>query len=204
MFPEYNTQIQIGNFLRSIDKKIELNNKINSELESMAKLIYDYWFVQFDFPDENGKPYKSSGGKMVWNEELKREIPEGWEVADLSIFDLYQPKTITEKDLNSNDKYFVYGANGIVGKYKSFNHIDSEIVVTCRGNSCGNILRTTPKAWITGNAMVVKSKQDFVHTEFIFQTLQRIGIQRAISGSGQPQITRTNLSPLKFVLPDMI
>ena len=60
--------------------KIELNNKINAELEAMAKLIYDYWFVQFDFPDENGKPYKSSGGKMVYNEELKREIPEGWEV----------------------------------------------------------------------------------------------------------------------------
>ncbi|MBV1916431.1 MAG: hypothetical protein KUG72_13670 [Pseudomonadales bacterium] len=66
--------------MASIDKKIALNNKINTELEAMAKLIYDYWFVQFDFPDANGKPYKSSGGKMVDNEELKREIPEGWGV----------------------------------------------------------------------------------------------------------------------------
>lgn len=66
-----------------ISEKIENNNKIISELESMAKTIYDYWFLQFDFPDENGKPYKSSGGKMVWNEELKREIPEGWEVKEL-------------------------------------------------------------------------------------------------------------------------
>lgn len=65
--------------ITNIDKKIELNNKINTELEAMAKLIYDYWFVQFDFPDANGKPYKSSGGKMVYNETLKREIPEGWE-----------------------------------------------------------------------------------------------------------------------------
>lgn len=74
------TQKQIANVLFSIDKKIDNNNAIAAELEGMAKDLYDYWFVQFDFPDENGKPYKSSGGKMVWNEELKREIPEGWEV----------------------------------------------------------------------------------------------------------------------------
>lgn len=72
-------QQKIANVLSSLDSKIELNNKINKELESMAKTLYDYWFVQFDFPDENGKPYKSSGGKMVYNQELKREIPEGWE-----------------------------------------------------------------------------------------------------------------------------
>ena len=70
----------IANVLKKIDAKIANNNAICSNLEAMAKLLYDYWFVQFDFPDENGKPYKSSGGKMVWNDELKREIPEGWEV----------------------------------------------------------------------------------------------------------------------------
>lgn len=72
-------QKNIAFVLSAIDKKIELNNRISIELEAMAKLIYDYWFVQFDFPDEQGKPYKSSGGKMVFNEVLKREIPEGWE-----------------------------------------------------------------------------------------------------------------------------
>ena len=66
--------------LSLIDKKIKTNNQINKELEAMAKTIYDYWFVQFDFPDQNGKPYKSSGGNMVYHPELKREIPEGWEV----------------------------------------------------------------------------------------------------------------------------
>lgn len=70
--------------MNNISNKIAMNNKIISELESMAKTLYDYWFLQFDFPDENGKPYKSSGGKMVYNEELKREIPEGWEVKSLS------------------------------------------------------------------------------------------------------------------------
>ena len=73
-------QDKIIGILSAIDSKIENNNKITVELESMAKTIYDYWFLQFDFPDENGKPYKSSGGKMVWNEELKREIPKGWRV----------------------------------------------------------------------------------------------------------------------------
>ena len=69
--------------IKSIDQKIEINNQINQELEAMAKTLYDYWFVQFDFPDQNGKPYKSSGGKMVYNPELKREIPEGWGVEKL-------------------------------------------------------------------------------------------------------------------------
>lgn len=76
--PSKDIQGKISYLLSKIDKKIELNNQINAELESMAKTLYDYWFVQFDFPDENGKPYKSSGGKMVYNSVLKREIPYGW------------------------------------------------------------------------------------------------------------------------------
>lgn len=76
--PTREIQDKIAGLLDSIDSKIECNNKINEELESMAKTIYDYWFLQFEFPNENGKPYKSSGGRMVWNKELKREIPENW------------------------------------------------------------------------------------------------------------------------------
>lgn len=74
----------IGTFFLNLDRKIHLNERINQNLEAMAKQLYDYWFVQFDFPDENGQPYKSSGGKMVWNEKLKREIPKGWNVAKLT------------------------------------------------------------------------------------------------------------------------
>lgn len=82
--PPLEIQKKIGNFLYSLDEKISLNKKINATLEEMAKTIYDYYFVQFDFPDENGKPYKSSGGKMIFSPELQREIPEGWEVKKLS------------------------------------------------------------------------------------------------------------------------
>ena len=75
---EIDEQQKIASVLSALDNKIELNNRINAELEAMAKTLYDYWFVQFDFPDTNGKPYKTSGGKMVYNSSLKREIPEGW------------------------------------------------------------------------------------------------------------------------------
>lgn len=81
--PKIQIQEKIASVLSALDSKIELNNHINAELEAMAKTIYDYWFVQFDFPDKNGKPYKSSGGKMVWNDELKREIPYNWEIGEL-------------------------------------------------------------------------------------------------------------------------
>ena len=80
---DYATQKRISDILSSIDLMIENNTSICFDIESMAKLLYDYWFVQFDFPDENEKPYKTSSGKMVWNEQLKREIPEGWSVSKL-------------------------------------------------------------------------------------------------------------------------
>ena len=82
--PSIQQQNQITDILGTLDKKIQINNQINQELEAMAKTLYDYWFVQFDFPDQNGKPYKSSGGKMVYHPELKREIPEGWGVTTFS------------------------------------------------------------------------------------------------------------------------
>ena len=117
-------QIRIADCLFSIEKKLQLNRSINHNLEAMAKQLYDYWFVQFDFPDENGKPYKSSGGKMVWNEKLKREIPVLWEaklVDDIAeVFNGATPSTtdeqnyggnivwITPKDLSDQKHKFVY------------------------------------------------------------------------------------------------
>jgi len=83
LIPDFEEQRKIANILSAIDDKIQINNQINQELEAMAKTLYDYWFVQFDFPDQNGKPYKTSGGKMVYHPELKREIPEGWGVENL-------------------------------------------------------------------------------------------------------------------------
>lgn len=107
-FKNFHIQIQkqIASVLSALDDKIELNNRINQELEGMAKLLYNYWFVQFDFPDENGKSYKSSGGKMEYNEVLKREIPEGWEVKSLG-------------DFISNDKNGDWGKEVAEGNYNT-------------------------------------------------------------------------------------
>lgn len=82
--PDVISQQKIANLLWSVDEKIANNKAINDNLEQQAKLLYDYWFTQFDFPDENGEPYRSSGGKMVWNEQLKRTIPDGWTTNPLS------------------------------------------------------------------------------------------------------------------------
>ena len=201
--PEPQTQQSIAAVLSALDKKIALNKQINARLEEMAKTLYDYWFVQFDFPDANGKPYKSSGGEMVFDETLKREIPKGWEVKSLGeIADLYQPATLSEKELNKNGQFLVYGANGIIGKYNKFNHENPVVAVACRGNSCGAINITQPKSWITGNAMVVNPKNKNMCIDFIKNTLLVNNLDKVVSGSAQPQITRTNFAPLKVITPN--
>ena len=200
--PPIETQQKIAKILSDIDDKIEILHQINDNLAELAKIIYDYWFVQFDFPDENGKPYKTSGGKMVYNDILKREIPEGWEVKKLGeIAELYQPKTISEKEMLTNGKYLVYGANGIVGRYDQYNHTEPMVTITCRGNTCGNINFTEPFSWITGNAMVVKSKNNY-SIDYLYNLLSISNIKKVISGSAQPQITRTNLETLLCIAPN--
>jgi type I restriction enzyme S subunit len=129
--PDYEQQVKMGDFLYAIDRKIQLNNSINVELEKVAKMLYDYWFVQFDFPNAEGKPYRASGGEMEYNEVLKREIPEGWKVEKLdSLGDIVGGSTpskvkpeyytecgiawITPKDLAINkNKFVAHGADDI-------------------------------------------------------------------------------------------
>ena len=104
-FPNLIKQQSIASVLSALDKKIALNKQINARLEEMAKTLYDYWFVQFDFPDANGKPYKSSGGEMVFDETLKREIPKGWEVKSLKDVLVNRSDNIKSEDLTSNMPY---------------------------------------------------------------------------------------------------
>lgn len=103
--PSLIAQKRIGQLLSDIDRKIALNRAINDNLEAMAKQLYDYWFVQFDFPDANGKPYKSSGGKMVWNEKLHREIPHDWDVVNLSEYLNVYTEKVTANNLGASCKY---------------------------------------------------------------------------------------------------
>lgn len=117
--PEPKDQQKIADFLNQIEDKIALNRKENATLEAMAKQIYDYWFVQFDFPDANGRPYKSSGGKMVWNETLKREIPEGWEVKTLKDITKGEMESIIPIDTpNTTYKHYSIPAFDSCGSYE--------------------------------------------------------------------------------------
>jgi len=111
-------QNRISKIINNINQKIQTNIQINQELEAMAKTLYDYWFVQFDFPDQNGKPYKSSGGKMVYNPELKREIPEGWGVEKLdSLLKIGKETTNPKKFPNEEFKYYSIPEFDTTGTY---------------------------------------------------------------------------------------
>ena len=154
-----NEQQKIAKVLSDLDAKIELNNRINTELEAMAKTLYDYWFVQFDFPDANGKPYKTSGGKMVWNEELKREIPEGWEMK------LYS-------EWINNDKSGDWGKEKIEGNY-------TEKVYCIRGADINGLNGTGE----------LKSPQRYILEKNLHKTLDPADLIVEISGGSPVQST---------------
>lgn len=127
-----------------------------------------------------------------------------WKTVALGdVCEMYQPKTITSKELVVEGEYFVYGANGIIGKYSSFNHEEAQLVIGCRG-SVGAVHVTKPKSWITGNAMVVNPKVDDINLRFLEYFFRgAVDLSKAITGAAQPQITRTSLSPINFSYPSI-
>lgn len=117
---------------------------------------------------------------------------------------LYQPHTISTKDFVPDGKYDVFGANGVIGKYNKYNHEHSELLLTCRGATCGNINESTPKAWINGNAMVIHIKDEkILNKAYLKYALSFIDKSRIITGTAQPQITRQTLSPLIVAFPSL-
>lgn len=118
--------------------------------------------------------------------------------------ELYQPQTITTKDLIEDGKYLVYGANGVIGRYDKYNHEEPQLLVTCRGATCGAVNISSPYSWINGNAMVVKPKHKSIDVRFIEYFFRgAVDLRRAITGAAQPQITRQSLSPIKFQYPSL-
>ncbi|RZL46287.1 MAG: restriction endonuclease subunit S, partial [Pedobacter sp.] len=215
-------QRKIASVLSSLDDKIELNNKLNDNLEQMAKTIYDYWFVQFDFPDENGKPYKSSGGKMIYNGQLKREIPAGWEVIKLaeiiSVTDGTHdsPKyvsngfpLVTSKDLNKGGINFSQ-TNKISKKdYDNINlrsKVSSGDILFSMIGSIGNIyaVNEIDVNFAIKNVALFKTSKKAEFKNFFYQYLYSYDIERylpnVISGSIQKFIGLSSLrnSPILY------
>ena len=143
------------------------------------------------------------GARAVLN-NYRPHIPVDpeWPIVELGdVCDLYQPKTITSADLKADGEFVVYGANGIIGRYDQFNHEHPEVLITCRGATCGTINMSQPKSWVTGNAMVATPKDGRIDKSFLHALLLGSDLSSTISGSAQPQITRQGLSPYKIPLP---
>ena len=164
--PELAEQKRIGKLLRSIDRKIELNRAINQNLEAMAKQLYDYWFVQFDFPNKDGKPYKSSGGEMVWNEKLKRMIPKEWTNANI-----YQLASISKETVNpqaqSNElfKHYSLPEYDKTGTYAEEYGIDIQSAKFTVTNNCILVSKLNP--WTSRVICGNRESNQICSTEFV-------------------------------------
>lgn len=131
-------------------------------------------------------------------------MKEGWEIKKLGdVCNLYQPKTISGEMLVEYGKYLVYGANGIIGRYNEYNHENSEVLLTCRGATCGTINISKPYSWVNGNAMVVQPKNNNIGKVYLQYLLKAVDWSKVITGAAQPQITRQSLSILEIPLPPL-
>lgn len=203
--PKIQTQKNIAFFLSSLDKKIQINNQINQELEAMAKTLYDYWFVQFDFPDQNGKPYKSSGGKMIYNPELKREIPEGWGVeklGDVAYLKAGGDKPSNISEIQSKETPFPIYSNGLDNKglygytNKATIHKKS-LTVSARG-TIGYVQRRFSSFFPIIRLISVTPKEEKM-IGYIENFLKSIQFEN--SGSVQRQLTVPQIDKLYILVP---
>lgn len=208
--PEMDIQKKIGDLYFEIDNKINKNNEINSELESMAKTIYDYWFLQFEFPNEEGKPYKSSGGKMVWNEKLKRKIPEGWEEKKLG--DIFQfikgkiPEKIEQQNGYNLVRYLTIDT--VNGGSPSYCSKDSMILTN------GDVLMVmdgaaSSEVYVGNNGAIGSTfckldiKDKTISNELLFlimRTLEKV-LKKVNTGSTVPHANKNYINNFHIALP---
>lgn len=218
-------------FLVLIQNKIENNNKINEELEAMAKTIYDYWFLQFEFPNEEGKPYKSSGGKMVWNEELKKEIPEGWEFGSLkNILSELECGNRPKGGCNDSIKYGVpsIGAENIIsiGKYdfSSEKYISKDYYLSLKKGivKSNDVLLYKDGAGVGKSSMaknnfpyeecavnshvfILRTKENNLYQNYLYLTLQKEYIKKILIDlsmkAAQPGLNQPSVESVPILIP---
>ncbi|EGF05666.1 type I restriction enzyme, S subunit [Streptococcus sanguinis SK1 = NCTC 7863] len=220
--PDLATQEQCFNVLNLIDQKIQINNQINRELEDMAKTLYDYWFVQFDFPDQNGKPYKSSGGKMVYNPELKREIPEGWRVEKLGDVAKFKNGINYEKTSSGSEKIKIINVRNISSSTifvnqtdldeislendKSTNFIVNEgmILITRSGIPGATRLVSELEAKTVYSGFIIASEvNDLIFKNLIFYYLKNVEevLKNQSAGTIMKNISQSVLTDMVISLP---
>ena len=208
--PKIKHQIKTGEILDAINAKIENNNEINVQLESMAKTIYDYWFIQFDFPNENGKPYKSSGGKMVWNEKLKREIPEGWEAKRLGdIFEFIKGKIPNElsntKEEGKEEYLTIEALNDAIAQY-----CNPEAMPITEGNVLMVMDGAASSEVYVGNKGVIGStlckleiRDEYIKNNFLYVIMKKYEsiFKKVNTGSTVPHANKNYINDVYICLP---
>lgn len=212
--PELLTQRKIAAALSALDAKIELNNQINAELEKMAKTIYDYWFVQFDFPDANGKPYKSSGGKMIWNEELKREIPAKWndgELKDIANITMGQSPLGESYNEKGDGMIFYQGCTDFGNRFPTVRKFttqptryakEGDILLSVRA-PVGTLNIAKENCCIGRGLAALNSKDNCIAYLFgVLTNLKQIFDRRNVDGTTFGSITKDDLFTLKVVRPE--
>lgn len=211
--PPKSYQDKVVGVLGTIDEKIDTNTRICTELEAMAKTLYDYWFTQFDFPNAEGKPYRSSGGEMVWNDQLKREIPKGWQVSSVgSVTRNYDSKRVplsqNERDIMKGGIPY-YGATGIMD-YVNRHIFDGQYVLIAEDGSVmdvkGNpiVQMIWGKTWVNNHAHVLQGCNGYSN-ELLYLLLQHIPVVKIMTGSIQKKINQDNLNSYKIPqIPDPI
>ncbi|MBR0101293.1 MAG: restriction endonuclease subunit S [Treponema sp.] len=220
-----NHKIEIGNFIKSLDDKIALNRRMNEKLTAMAKRLYDHWFVQFDFPNADGKPYKASGGKMVWNETLKREIPAGWEVKRLGEFldcnknsmsSESDYKYINYLDTSSLTENLINGIAKIHQDYPSrakriVNKNDILFSTVRPAQHHFGIIKKPVKNMIASTGFAILScKYGSEYNEFFYQfitsteNIEKLDSIANLNASSYPSINPSDILDLKITLPHEI
>jgi type I restriction enzyme S subunit len=211
--PDKTTQQKIGKILSALDSKIEVNNRINTELEAMAKTLYDYWFVQFDFPDRDGKPYKSSGGKMQWNDELKREIPDGWEDGELGeIANITMGQSPPGESYNETGEGMVFyqGCTDFGNRFPTVRKYTTnptrfaksgDILLSVRA-PVGTLNIANENCCIGRGLAALSSKDDSIAYLFgVMMNLKQIFDRRNVIGTTFGSITKDDLFSLKVIRP---
>ncbi|KAB4496625.1 restriction endonuclease subunit S [Bacteroides thetaiotaomicron] len=199
LLPSLEEQRRIGEIFSSLDKKISINRAINQNLEALAKQLYDYWFVQFDFPNEEGKPYKSSGGQMVWNEKLKREIPDGWNNCTLEHF-LTIKNGRDHKHLASG-LHPVYGSGGEMRRVNESLYTGESVLMPRKG-TLNNIMYVNETFWTVDTMFYSEMKVPHC-AKYVFFTIKDIDFTRWDSGTGVPSMTASTLYSISVLQPDI-
>ena len=206
LLPSIEVQHTIGNVLSDIDRKIELNKQINDNLEAMAKQLYDYWFVQFDFPNEEGKPYKSSGGTMVWNEMLKREIPKGWKDCKIKDFmRIFTGKKDVSKAVPGNYKFFSCAPEPITSN--EYIYDGYAVLVSGNGSYTGRVGFYKGKFDLYQRTYACVLDEEVRNISFFYYTLRYL-FQPIYSGgkhgSSIPYIVLGDLADFRFAFNEMV